>query len=356
MKRLLIIYLFLLFGCQLSAQEITWTGAADTTWTNIGNWSPSGVPTPCNRVIIPAVATNKYPSLVSNIFVDSLVMSGGYMKTNQYGVSFVAGGNGIQPNVYTQLSNGDSLQLSSGYFKAQTPNLSYSLRKSTSTCAPTFRFEIKKGENWPGDTGTVVGNTTDGNRQNGAVKERAELYHRRTSIPMKVDVWVSYSVYIEPGDSIKYGNTDYYCMLGQWHPGDGVPSGGPSWAIELSEIGKLNLITRGQDTLVPPFTGGQPKAVDRGDTLVTRGEWHHIVVRARHDKSFGQIDWWVDGKLIHLNQRTNIPIGNDHSAIGYWKFGIYRTTNVRDLAVRYANVEVSTTSLLDRVTTPLSLD
>jgi hypothetical protein len=363
MKHLLSVALMLV-SYWVTAQTVTWTGAVDTTWSNSGNWSPATVPNPCNRIVIPSVGTNKYPSLVSNVFVDSLVLSGGNFKSNQYGVNFIYGGNGIQSNVYNTFPNGDSLQFFSRYFKAQNPNSAHSLRRSTSTCAPTFRFEINQGEKWSGDIGTPP---NCGNCHNGLVKERTEMYQQGASIPFNQDVWVSYSVYIEPGDNISYGgNPDFYCMLGQWHPGDAVPSGGPSWGIELLGQGNLNLFTRGQENLTPPFSGGRPWAVDRANTTVTRGAWHHIVVRARHNKNAGQIEWWVDNDPTPVYSGTNIPIGNDHTVIGYWKFGIYRTSNAANLAVRYANVEIlvdSTNSntvnpltLKGRIATPLSLD
>lgn len=42
---LLILFLALSFGANLSAQDKVWTGAIDSSWHTAGNWSPSGVPT-----------------------------------------------------------------------------------------------------------------------------------------------------------------------------------------------------------------------------------------------------------------------------------------------------------------------
>jgi hypothetical protein len=248
-------------------------------------------------------------------------------------------------------------------YKAQSANEDHNIRRATNKTAPFYRFEVRQFENWPSDIGIPP---SCGNCQNGLVKERTEMYQEGASIPFNQDVWVSYSIYIEPGADITYGgNADYYCMLGQWHPGDGIPSGGPSWGIELLGQGSLNLFTRGQENLVPPFTGGRPWAVDRANITVSRGAWHNIVVRARHNKNSGQIDWWVDNNPTPVYTATNIPIGNDHTVIGYWKFGIYRTSNANTLAVRYANMEVkvdatnsntvNSNTLKDRILNPLPL-
>jgi len=64
---------------------------------------------------------------------------------------------------------------------------------------------------------------------------------------------------------------------------------------------------------------------------------------------------------------SGIPIGHNELSIGYWKFGIYRTAaddgtqpgeddERTTLAVRYANMEVSYSSLFHRVAAPLPLD
>jgi len=245
----------------------------------------------------------------------------------------------VQPVFSEKVSTGTTRLLWPGTsleqsYKAQSPNQIYNIQRAANKTNPVYRFEIRQGENWASDS--------PNNTQNGAVKERTEMYQEGMSIPFDVDVWVAYSLYIEPGDSINYNNTNYYCMLGQWHPGDAIPSGGPSWAIELSGLGRLNLITRGQENLVPPFTGGRPYLVDQADTTVTRGEWHDMVFRVRQNKNTltGQIDWWVDGRQIPLVDGGLAAIGNDHDVIGYWKFGIYRTSNANTLAVRYANMAV----------------
>jgi len=46
----------LALGGQALAQSKTWTGAVNTSWTNAGNWSPTGVPGPADTVLIPAGA------------------------------------------------------------------------------------------------------------------------------------------------------------------------------------------------------------------------------------------------------------------------------------------------------------
>lgn len=307
----------------------------------------------------------KGPALLS-----SFVKIGGSIETNPDSIKFfanndaaIAGGVKINQWYYTVAENGDWIpkiahavslepifgeKVSSGNtrmilgasYKAQSANEDHNNRRATNKTTPIYRFEVNRGEYWQTDSVNKNSNNIGGTTW---VKERTEMYQEGADILFNQDVWVAYSFYIEPGADISYGvNTDFYCMLGQWHPGDGVPSGGPSWAIELSGQGTLTLITRGQEDLIPPFTGGRPWAVDRGITTVTRGAWHNIVVRARHNHltNAGQIEWWVDGSPITLVGGGAAAIGNNYSKIGYWKFGIYRTSNAANLAVRYANVIV----------------
>lgn len=247
----------------------------------------------------------------------------------------------VEPVFSEKVSSGSTRLLWAGTsfeqsYKAQSPNLNHNLQRAANKTNPVYRFEIRRFENWATDS-------VNNNTQNGQYKERTEMYAEGMSIPFDVDVWVSYSIYIEPGADITYGgNTNYYCMLGQWHPGDGVASGGPSWGIELLGQGNLNLFTRGQEDLVPPFTGGRPYLVDQANVNVTRGEWHNMVFRVRQNKNTlaGQIEWWLDGNPVTLVSGGAAAIGNDYSTIGYWKFGIYRTSNANTLAVRYANMAV----------------
>lgn len=54
----------------------TWTGAISTAWETAGNWSPAGVPTANDDVIIPA-NLGVYPVLADNVEVNTLSMEPG---------------------------------------------------------------------------------------------------------------------------------------------------------------------------------------------------------------------------------------------------------------------------------------
>ncbi|MBX2926865.1 MAG: T9SS type A sorting domain-containing protein [Saprospiraceae bacterium] len=72
--------LFLLFlaGTPALAQK-TWTGTTDTNWHNMENWSPVGVPTPTDDVVIPNT-TNK-PVINAHAAAQSVLIETGGMLT-----------------------------------------------------------------------------------------------------------------------------------------------------------------------------------------------------------------------------------------------------------------------------------
>jgi hypothetical protein len=59
----------------------TWNGSSSTAWGTNANWTPSGVPTACNNVVIPNVANQ--PSIASNInaFCNDLTINSGATLT-----------------------------------------------------------------------------------------------------------------------------------------------------------------------------------------------------------------------------------------------------------------------------------
>lgn len=207
---------------------------------------------------------------------------------------------------------------------------------------PGVRFEVRPGDNWSGD---------ETNIQNGQSKERSEAYQKNVTFPYDQDVWTSVSVKIEPGADIYYGNprnTDYNCFLLQWH--QKRLAGGPSWGIDLVGQGELRFTTRGQQNAPDEGLPSLPAQV-RGTATVPRGVWFSIVVRARHNKNTGQFQAWVNG--TEVCNVSNIPVGYNDDAIGYQKFGIYRTAHSTGykvpLAVQFQNPKVSQTSLLSKV-------
>jgi hypothetical protein len=355
MKNILHLFLFVTLSCPATAQyaQNTWNGSASDDWNNKSNWSLDSIPTPCHQVVIPT--TPRDPKLTSDIYLSNLSFSGGNLVTNDYSTNFIVGGAGL-PLIYKRQTSGPRV-FNTVYTVHNDPTKTYALQKSTSTCAPIFRFELHPGDNWPSDTGSTPGSTTDGNRQNGKIKERSELSQPNMNIPFNnttdVTIWMAYSMYIEPGANVTYKLKDHFCFLGQWH---GSGNADASWDFYFRGQDSLVLQTRGIDL----FTGDENLlAVNRKVSMVSRGTWHDFVVKVTHSlKGTGAVQWWLDGEeQCNIN---NIYVGWDRTTVGYWKFGIYRTaasSNVQtDLAIRYANMEVSTSSLIDRVANPRPLE
>jgi hypothetical protein len=359
MKHFIFFFLTVLFAgkaaSQSNKQTVTWTGAADDNWNNEKNWSPNGVPTPCNQVVIPVVPSKRYPVLQSNIFVDNLALQGGNLNTNQFNINYIQGNKGIQ-GIYYDAVTSKTRMISDISYTVQSPGKEYSVSRSVSTCSPVYRFEIHPGDNWSSDLPDPNKPGDKGNEQNGRIKERVELSQANPKIPFDQDttIWISYALFIEPGKNITYNNEAFYCDLGQWHQTGS--SGGPPWNFNLSGQDLLTLETRGYANV---YSNGTLVPEKRKTSVVTRGKWHNFVIRTRHSKGkTGLIEWWLDGEL--QCSISGIGIGYNEKTIGYWKFGIYRTAAKKDdqtdLAVRYANMEVSGNSLFSRVTSPLPID
>lgn len=300
-------------------------------------------------------------------------------------------------NITTDTENANTLTFSGTssevQWRTQTPNKAWSMSKATNKgTKPFYRFEVRPDDQWSSDqaAGGATSTSTNSNWQNGGVKERSEFYQKYPeTTPLDVPIWTSWSFLIEGDPTIdalnpannafdKYGavfygepvpNKDFLCALGQWH---GSPqSGAPHWALDLNTVyGKdsINLNTVGGTI------SGDGATKVKATFPISRNVWHNVVVRAVHSNDAnvavnggavvdgvngGQISLWVDGKLIY--EGTNIAMGyTNGSDAGYMKFGIYRTritsTRTTRTAVQYANMEISTSDLTDRILNPLSLD
>jgi hypothetical protein len=82
--------LLLLLSAEAQATTYSWTGSANASWSNAGNWSPNGVPANGDTLIFPAGTANKTNTndLIGLELVDILVNDNGYP-------GYTLGGNGI---------------------------------------------------------------------------------------------------------------------------------------------------------------------------------------------------------------------------------------------------------------------
>lgn len=225
---------------------------------------------------------------------------------------------------------------------SQTPNKDWSLQQAVNKTSPVFRFHVNSGERWVGDA------------SNPKKKERCELYKKSSPLPWNEDVWMAYSMRIEPGAPLILAPSDW-CLLGQFHASEdpGEMSTGPVLGFRLERADTITVYTA--SNLENPIKT-EPKYIYRGTGTFARGEWHNIVVRMRFSPTNAQLQWWQNG--VELLNISNFGMGYVDEKGPYWKFGIYRYSPVAlpTLAVEYANMELVTgKSLLSRVKAPLPI-
>lgn len=208
--------------------------------------------------------------------------------------------------------------------KPQSAYKDWSIRKSSGGRA--FRFELHQGEARMDSNDIANG------------KDRTEIKHG-TTYPMGKEIWESHSFNIEPGALM----TSTWNVMGQWHPGAGTPA----LFFTLSTNDNLLIGARyGSST--------SQKRLDLYQQPIKRGVWHHVVQHVTFGyQNNASVQIWLDGKLIV--DKKGISVGYSDSDGVYWKFGIYRNTTSVVTAVQFANVEIGSLSLLDRVAHPLEI-
>lgn len=215
---------------------------------------------------------------------------------------------------------------------------SWALKRGSSaaTTLPYFRAECRSGDTWSGDVGAP------------AARNRAE-FQNRTRAVFGDDNWFSYAFRIVSGEA----STAPFCVLNQWHhtPDEGDSGNSPPFAINYMTTGILRFIRRfSSDT--PTTTVTQSNMHDT--SVVARDLWHHIVGRLKFGFSNDAVvQLWFNGQQIVNLSNTNMGYNDVQGP--YAKFGIYRSEAPETLVVEYANMELGTSSLLARVTSPLAV-
>jgi hypothetical protein len=218
----------------------------------------------------------------------------------------------------------------------QTPGDPYSYRKTTSSNgAVNNRFELRSGDQWANDL-----NKGDG-------RQRVEM-RGRTYQPMKTDIWFSYAFRWDQS------MPQSWTTVTQFHqePEAGEPAGKPpAFHMHISG-GKLQLRTR-SDARVN--TTSQVTAVDRFSLpLFAKNTWQNIVVRVKFDPhGQGRLTFWLNGTQKY--DSGPIPIGYNDAIGPYFKHGLYRGASDLTTVADFANVEIGTSSLSDRIANPKPL-
>lgn len=193
------------------------------------------------------------------------------------------------------------------------------------------RFELRDGDLW---------NST----------ERSEIVNS-TNFLNNVDTWLSYA--------FKWSGTQsgIWHVQGQFHGPDTGPTAGysPAIALDVDNNGVLSLEINYNTGAGQQFTN-----TPTGITMVA-GQWYNIVLNFKASAATPNTSYaylYVNGTLV-LSKTTNVNIGfsNDAGAGFYPKFGVYRdaTTGTTTEIWEFQNMEISTSSLLSRVATPLPI-
>lgn len=195
------------------------------------------------------------------------------------------------------------------------------------------RFTVGPGDVW---------------RNDGDGVERAEV-SGESAWPLGQDVWVSFSLRV-PAES---DFSDSWTVVGQFHatpdPADGSAS--PVFAQEF-QGDRFRVVTR--SSRQDPLRENPSPVVRFGPRRLQRDVWHHFVYHLRFDPDGGGLlRAWKDGERIITDR--SIALGYEDDEGPYWKYGVYRDAAEGTSTVEYANMQVSSESLRQRVRNPLPI-
>lgn len=198
-------------------------------------------------------------------------------------------------------------------------------------------FQVRRADQWAPDVGRAV------------PKNRSE-FGSVTKFAYDTDIWISYAVRIP---RVFQELPDDFMMIGQLHQTDNAGNFGASPPLAVQyQTHALNIYTR--------FNNENPRVDDgpqitqyRGD--FRQGTWTRLVFDIIYSESptGGKLIAWRDGTQI-INQ-TGIGLGYTDTVGPSWKYGIYRDQTTQIADAHYANMELSTASLLRRVAHPLRI-
>lgn len=231
----------------------------------------------------------------------------------------------------TVAASGETTMVDGVRYRVQSPLRPWSVQVSPSS--NYTRFELRAGDRWAND----VERFPDG-------RQRAKLRGEDRYAP-RTDIWIAYSLRWSGDIPATWGLiTSLHSAL---EPGESKGKPGP-FTVSVAR-GKLTLFTR-SDTQA--LTTSKEDAVPRFEMpLPAEGEWHDVVYRVRLDPyGDGRVSFWFDGEQRY--DSGAIPIGYNDAVGPYFKYGLYRGMSDLTTVMEFANVEVGTRSLQDRVSAP----
>ncbi|UPT68997.1 MAG: hypothetical protein M0D57_10420 [Sphingobacteriales bacterium JAD_PAG50586_3] len=99
MKKFAVLFTLLILAISLSAQTSrTWTGSTSTDWNTDSNWSPSGVPSSSDHIVLNNGSLTNMPLLDASYSINNITVSAGTLDLNGYtltitGTTSLTGGN-----------------------------------------------------------------------------------------------------------------------------------------------------------------------------------------------------------------------------------------------------------------------
>jgi hypothetical protein len=221
-------------------------------------------------------------------------------------------------------------------YRLRCPDTSYAYKQTT---APNG-VQVRHHELRAGDVAALDAKYSDG-------RQRCEWINQ-TDLPFRKPIWFSYS-FRQTGSM-----PAHWVTMTQFHssPESGERSGKPPAFLMQQSHGRLELITRHDDRA--QTTSQVDPVVRYSMPWFPAGKWQRIVVRVTFDHAGnGNITFWLNG--VQKYNSGPIAMGyNDH--VGpHFSEGQYRGKSSLTTAFDFANVEVGTSSLLDRVTHPKPL-
>ena len=217
----------------------------------------------------------------------------------------------------------DNVVIRGNAFVQENAGRPWSVERAANLTCDAFRFEVRPGDQWSEDSNS------------GENKERSEFDGYKKRWGDKASVWGAYSFLIEPGASY---HSDW-TAISQMHGSEVRP-----FAVQFKDD-DLFVYTE-------HLENGREVGNLRYSGKLPRGVWHSAVFHLTQSSSNdGVFEFWLDGaKIVSFKG----PIGSDGNQ-AYWKFGIYRGYGpiATPLAVEYANMEVGTRDLSERVENPL---
>ncbi|HEX6866002.1 MAG TPA: heparin lyase I family protein [Caulobacteraceae bacterium] len=194
------------------------------------------------------------------------------------------------------------------------------------------RFETRSTDSWNSET----------------TRNRAELALTHRFAPAGQSIWFSYAMRVRGGAPVTNWN-----VLSQFHnsPDSGDISTSPPFSMNMVPGEKLRFIRRFD---AAPLSTTKRDDITMGERVISRDRWYRIVGRLVFGwDNNASVDVWIDGaKMISL---ANTNMGYNDMRGPYFKFGIYRAKVAETLVADFANMELGTTSLLTRVTSPLDI-